>query len=335
MSFLSLEKYLYGAAKPGASVSAAPADTALCQFAQGILGSFGRSVLSGEAFEDLAKELDTLRTGLSTNLPPELLVQIAGRFEDLASSFRERLTKIDQERSEDFRKALTILNEALTHLAAGSERSEICFKKLEESLQTAARVNDLRTLKLQLADVLKFVRQQSELESQQSQGALQNLTEQVRQANDNVSRFGASLPGRDQAIAALSESIRIPSAGKESLYAALFVADALGALRTRHGSQVCDGLLEELSRRDILGILPGGRIFRWSANAVLAVWNSEEELAWVSNHIANACKAPFDHRAFVGARVASFSIPVRSVTMIARGDLREIVPDLDRFEAGR
>ncbi len=334
MSFLSLEKYLYGSAKPGAS-GAAPVDNAYCQLAQDILGSIGRSVLSGEAFEDLALEVEGLRRALGGNAPRELLVEIAGRFEHLASSYRERLTRTDQERSEDFRKALTILNEALTHLAAGSERSEICFTKLEESLQTAVRVNDLRTLKLQLAEVLKFVRQQSEQESRQRQGALLDLTEQIREANDSASRFGASLPGRDQAIAALAESMRTGPGGDATLYAALFVADALGALRGRHGSQVSDGLLEDLSRKNILGILPDGKMFRWSANAVLAIWHSEGELAWVSNHIANACKTPFDHRAFVGTRVATFSIPVRSVTMIARGDLHEIVPDLDRFEAGR
>ena len=337
MSLLSLERYLYGGQKQPPPPAARPEAPPGGHFtlSQNILASISRFMAADEESGDLAEQTSGLGAGFCHDTSANEIQGCIHELERLLEEYRDRQKRREQERAEDFRKVLALLNEAFSHLTAGSERSDSRFKRLETSLSTAAKSEDIRTLKAQLSEVLQFVRQQSEQESQHAQGALKNLGEQMRQVHSSASQFGSSLQVREQAIARLTESIRNEAEGTcKKVYATLFVADALTALRSRHGNQIADGLLEDLSRKDIAAILPEATIFRWGANGLLATWQSDADLSVLTSHVAAKSKAPFDHRAFVGTRVAVFSIPVRSVTMKISSSLSELVPNLDRFEGG-
>jgi hypothetical protein len=167
----------------------------------------------------------------------------------------------------------------------------------------------------------------------QARESLEALSHQLELANRAASRFRVSLPNRDEAITELNRK----ASGAESEarpYVGIFVADVLSALRLRHGNEVSEHLLDEVSRKGILPLVPGGKIFRWSAQSVVAIWSSTKKFAEISTEIASSCQAPFNCRAFVGTRTATFHITMRFVVLDAYRNTAELVRTLDGLAKG-
>jgi GGDEF domain-containing protein len=341
VSLLSLEKFLYSnqAVPHSAPAPAIPAKTGVdyAELLSKILTSIERSVLVGEAIDDLAFDLRALRDELNQELkpdsPPEMPAQAAARLDTLLRIYRERLQKADQERAEDFRKILTILNEAFGQLSSGSERSSSRLKQLETSLQRAAKSENLRLLKTQLSDTLTYIRRESEQDARKNTNALLALNQHIEFAYKAANRFGSSLSERSEAILELAEAAK-REPGEMSSYIALFVADYASSLRARHGGEVADGLLEEVAQRALRPAIPEGRIYRWSESSLIVIWRSESGLPAFRSAIASSCKQLFDYRAFVGTRVATFNVPLRSVVLAAEGNPEDLVQNLDQFVEG-
>lgn len=294
-----------------------------------ILTGVGSSFFIGEALADLSQELDTLRDGLQPDSGAETLASAAKRFSGLLHAFRERLRQADQERAEDFRKVLAILNEAFSNLNTGGDRSDVRLRKLESSLQDATRIDDLRSLKIHLFQTLQFVRKEAEKAREERREALQALGNQITEVHKSAARFRVGLAGRDEALTELASCLKQNESGT-NLYVALFVADSLPALRARHGNEIADGLLDELARTEIQALAPEGKIFCWAPHAVLLVWRSKEDRDKVRK-LGNQLKTPFQYGASVGTRVATFSIALRSLIMQAGEALEQITSHLDQF----
>jgi hypothetical protein len=81
-------------------------------------------------------------------------------------------------------------------------------------------------------------------------------------------------------------------------------------------------------------LFPGGKVFRWSAQSVLTVWHSQKTLAEISASIAGSCEMPFDCRAFVGTRTATFRITMRSAIFNVLTNTTELIRNLDDFSKG-
>lgn len=330
VSFLSLEKYLYAAQKPSGAAVAEP-EPALGYFdlSRKILTTVGSSFFIGEALADLSQELDTLREGLRPESGGETLASAAKHFSGLLHGFVERLRHADQERAEDFRKVLAILNEAFANLNTGGDRSDVRLRKLESSLHDATRIDDLRSLKTHLSQTLQFVRKEAEKEREERREALEALGNQISEVHKSAARFRTGLAGKDEALSELASSLN-QGASDKNLYVALFVADALPALRARHGNEIADGLLDELGRKKIQVLAPEGKVFCWAPHALLLVWRSSEGRDQVRK-LGNQFKTPFQYGASVGTRVATFSIALRSLIMQAGGALEQITAQLDQF----
>jgi hypothetical protein len=335
LSLLSLEKYLYSAFQTPARGSDSRADgSGYYELACWLLLSVSRTVLAAEHLSDIAEQVERLRADLQPGADGESLAKAVERFQVILQTFKGRLRKHDRERADDFRNILSILNEAFASLDSGGERAGVRFKQLERSLHDASKMDDLRSLKVYLSDVLRFVREESEDESRKTRTALEALGAQLEVAHQAAARFsGGGLRGREHGLAYLAEAIN-QGENSEALYAGLFVADALRAVRSRHGNQVSEALLNDISRKLIRQLLPEAQGFEWSSDAVLMVWRSAEKFAAVSHEIRTALNNPFENRAFVGTRVANFTISVRSLLLEARGRVDGIVSKLEQFGTG-
>ena len=111
--------------------------------------------------------------------------------------------------------------------------------------------------------MLAFLHEQTVQERDQTREDLEALSKQLELANRAASRFRRSLPNRDEALAELSRETDPPESGAKR-YAGIFIADVLSTLRLRHGNEVSEHLLHEVSRKNISPLVPGGKVFRWS-----------------------------------------------------------------------
>ena len=181
--------------------------------------------------------------------------------------------------------------------------------------------------------MLAFVHEEVAQEHDQTRVALETLNRQLELANRATSRFRPSLPSRAEAVTELSREANRSESGSKR-YVGLFVADVLSALRLRHGNEVSEQLLHEISHQHLASFFPDGKAFRWSAQSILAVWSSQKELSEVKAAIAHSCQMPFDCRAFVGTRTATFRITMRCAVVETQSNVAGLVRALDEFSQG-
>jgi GGDEF domain-containing protein len=328
LSLLSLEKYLY-APHDGPEIARKPeAVTGYFGFSSSILETV-RSALVGEALADIAKNLDALRESLRPDYDPSALNEFAQRFEELYGQFRDRLKRADQERADDFRKVLGTLSEAVAYLSSGSQTSGSRFQKLEDSLQLATKMEDLGTLRTHLSKVLVNVRQEATQERQQTRGVLEFLGSQIQDSAQAAARFGTGMALRQDAIEEMNAALR-DSGTNGTVYATLFVTDALKQLIVLHGSDISDKLLQEFARKEIQPLAPDGKVFRWSPTSVLLVRRSEKSHEQLRD-AGNTAKSLFEYRTFMGNRLVTFKVAVRSLLVEMRGGFDDILCNLDNF----
>jgi len=289
-----------------------------------------RAALVGEALSDIAAELKSLRDNLEPESHPETLKRSLQRFEELFAQFRDRLKAADQERADDFRKILVALNEAFGYLSAGAETSDGRLRKLESSLQQAAKMEDLGTLKTHLAQVLQSARRDAARERQQARTVLESLGTQIRHSQKTASFLEAGLGTREDAMAELTYVFQETGA-KEPMQGSVFVVDALKRLVSLHSEEIADHLLAELARKEIQPTAPAGRLFRWSPTSVLLLWQGEQDGVESRDAASKSPKSLFEYRAFLGSRIATFKVGIRSLSVPLRGPFDEVIAILDNF----
>lgn len=327
MGLLSLEKYLYaGRPQPEpAAVGSAPAS--YLDFATRALSSIRRSVLVGESLADLSENAEVIRRTLQVESEQQVVSQCAAELEAMLEIFQQRVRTEARQQASDLRNVLDILNETFSHLHTGTEKSAERLKELETGLSRAASIEDMPRLRNHLLKMLDYVRQEGTRDQNETRATLENLTQQIRHANATTSRLCTQLPGRNEALEYIGAEL--PRAG-DNLYAGLFAADSLRAIRVRHGEELGARILQDAAQKHIAPLAADGRVFCWSVNSVLLMWRQTDPSVAPAD-LPSKLGATLQLRAFLGTRVATFSLALRSVVMQASGSVDEFVWTLDRF----
>lgn len=328
MSLLSLEKYLNAGRVPVAAEPTPPCPVSYLDFATRALSSIRRSVFVGEALADLSEDLEGIRRTLQVDSEQEAVTDCARQLEALLETFQQRAREAQQQQATDFRNILDILNEALAHLQAGNEKSSERLKHLGTGLARAAKIEDIAVLRNHLSKMLDYVRQEGKRDQGEAKAALEILGNRIRDAHSATSRFKGQLPGRTEALDSLKANLTPGSRTQES-HAALFIADSLKAIRTRHGDDVAASILHEIGGKRIAALTADANVFCWCSNGILLLWQNDAAAA--PGEILNRLETPLSQKAFTGTRMATFSVPIRSVAMPVMGVLDELVSALDRF----
>jgi hypothetical protein len=287
-----------------------------------------RLVLGRETFADLFEEMGAIRSGLHVENDREILSQSAARVEDVLARYKSRVDQADMDRAADFRNVLDMLNEAMSYLTAGSEKADTSRKHLETDLLLATRIDDISALRKQLSKILNSVREEGRLQREKAREVIASLGAQIQQVHKAQSRFIARLPGRTDALAFLKQNWQPGS--PSNLHLGIFVADSLAQIRERHSDEVANLILQDLGRKQLHPLLPDSQVYEWSPDALLLVWQHPDQVTSGSALLARS-RLPYQQRAFVGGRVAVFSITLRSLVVQARGSIEELVSTLDRF----
>lgn len=293
-----------------------------------ILSSVQRHVLNGDAFNDLSERLSAVRARLGLLSDPSELARQAVEIDSALEIFQSRVKEANRETALDFKKLLNLVNESFSCMQSGSEKSDARLKYLEQSLGQAAKMDSIVSLRQHVSKVLDFVREESKRDLDEKGTRLKSITDQIRQAHEATSRFRVHMPGRAEALEYLKEVLASPDVKPET-NVTLFAADSLKALRTRHGDEIASNILEELARKEVQPLAPEGKLFCWSGTSLLLSWR--HIFGSTSPGLLNPVPSVFEHRAFVGTRVATFKIGVRSGSTRISGGLQDVISTLDRF----
>lgn len=337
---LTLSEYLYARGRKAQSTEPAPAvppepdpETVSLEFAASLIAGVSRHVMAPPEHADLREKLSQA----SGALPKTRNQRESGAVFDAAlREFQTRAEKTSKGQQQDMYKMLTMLNEALMLLASGSERTVSILKQLEVSLERAATIQDVTTLRSKLSEVVRFLREESRKEREQSEASVTSMDQQLREVRESITWLRLDLPGREEALAALqavaAENVTAAGDGRNPL-AAVFVLDRLRAITARYGEDTVRDLVQELVSKHIRPLASESQPFRWSDDAVLLLMPQSPGVEEVNAKITRDADRPFEHKIFAGARVATLRVNMRWVVMpVAAGTT--LNEDIDRFVEG-
>jgi hypothetical protein len=297
MSLVTLERFLRSERKASAPP---PAQEAALPSIVALLSEF-----LGEPAPEPMDDLGHLRTWLS--------------------AWRERQDQISQAKRADLERIFGLLNEALGLAIAGSDRSAGRLGEIEQKLSNAAQTQDLQQLKRRLGDVIDIVRREADKEKAVTRQALAKFEapfEELRATIGQHRRRG----GRDKAIEAILGRIQEPH-----LHAVVLILERLKLIASRHGSGVCDAIVDALESHRLGALGAGERAFRWSEDALLLLVKHPQGKASLQTVVSQGAGTAFDHSVFLGSRTAVFSVPLSSLVIPLGGDPTAAIFEIDRF----
>ena len=293
------------------------------EFATALVDSVTRHVLDGEPYRDIRDDLRLLSESIrSADQPPSS----SEAFDRSIQEFRRRCDDASQTQCSDMRRMLSSMNEALIILASGSDRSLDALRQMEMTLELAATLNDISSLKSKVNDVIRLVSQETVRLRDESPRAISEMNRHITAARDTFHVAPPEYPDRERAVAAMTER-----AGEHPGAVAVFVLQRLHAIVMRYGKETARELLHSLIHGHIQPFAPDARAFVWSDDTALLFVAGVTSFANLKQEIRSKAEVPFEHRFVSGGRLVSLKGSLRATVFALREPVSETVCDIDLF----
>jgi hypothetical protein len=310
---VTLKRYLDSIGKSERPAGSRPAQP-WPAFATALVDSVSRHVLSGEPFSDIREDLRLLSEGFSRSSEPSWP---GAAFDRSFEEFHRRSEDASEAQCRDMRRMLATMNEALLMLASGSDRS-------------VGALNDVRSLKSRVTEVIKLVSQETVRQKKESARAISDLHEQITAAKVAFQPASPEFQDREHAAAALAKA----AGANSTALAGIFVLQRIPAILMRYGNGTAIELLHQLIRERIQPLTPEAQTFVWSDDAAILVISGHSDPAGLNERIRATVEVPFEHRIVAAGRIATLKASVRSVVLPLQQPADRIRQQIDRFVLG-
>jgi hypothetical protein len=323
---VTLKRYLEGMGKSERAAASHPAQP-WPAFTTALVDSVSRHVLAGEPYGDIREDLRLLSENLAQSGEPPLS---SAAFDRSFEEFQRRSEDASQAQCRDMRRMLASMNEALLMLAAGSDRTVGALRQMESTLEHAATLNDIWSLKSRVTEVIRLVSQETVRQREESARAISDLHEQIAAAKVAFQPASGEFQDREHAAAAIANAA---SADSPAL-AGIFVLQRIRAISVRYGKETATELLHQLIRERIQPLAPDAQIFVWSDDAAIMVISGHCDPTALNEHLRATVEVPFEHRIVSGGRIATLKASVRSAVVPLQQPIDRINREIDRFVLG-
>lgn len=180
--------------------------------------------------------------------------------------------------AEEMQAMIAMMAGAIKFLAASSQAGVDELHAVEQSLESASRIDDIREVRLKLSDCLAAVKNETVRLRDESQKQIQVLEKTIESANINMFPVSdevdaaTGLRGRSQAERMIASHIR---EGK-TVTIALFLVDRLAAINLRFGRKAGDEVLRMAAQHLKKSLPQECAPFRWSGPSFLVLIGSAQ-----------------------------------------------------------
>ena len=321
---VTLKPYLEAMRKKQECPAAAAIPGPWPEFATALVDSVSRYVLDGDSYRDIRDDLRLLSESLrAAGQPPSS----SEAFDRSVQEFRRRCEDASQAQCSDLRRMLASMNEALIILASGSDRSLDALRQMEMTLEHAATLNDISSLKSKVNDVIRLVSQETVRQRDEYPLAIAEMNNTITAARTAFHAAQAEYPDRERAVTAMTNTVK-EAAG--SMVAA-FVLQRLPAITVRYGKDTARELVHNLIRDRIHPLAPEAQAFAWSEDTALLVVAAGATSASLKDQIRAKPEIPFEHRFVAGGRLATLKGSLRASVLVIRQPVSQTVCEIDIF----
>ena len=280
----------------------------------------GRSAIPADEHDHAEPRADMARmeARMSLENPSETLVAV-GSVERAIEEYNARVGRSVRQYQTELRGMVGMLTETVSECTSASERSKQRLQGIENRLEKASAIEDIRLLKLQLAECLESLRAEAEDQRKAWAGQMEALASGLHSARTALAADPAGpahttgpdanaapkpldpltgLPRRPKAMEALAEALADPA----KQYAVLFTVERVESANARYGFGIGDQMLQAWQQLLHSWFGDGARIFRWGGPAFLMLIERDAPAQQVRTEIAHRCANRHEKMFNVGNR---------------------------------
>ncbi len=240
---------------------------------------------------------------------------LAGEAIGCTQNYNRGVEKFMHVHSSEMRSIIGLMTQAFLKTSASGEMAASNLRKIEQRLAKTSQLDDLRTIKAQIADAVRDICDEA---ARQERHACQIKTEVERirvpqQAATTGEDFGTSsgLPGR---LAAEQYLLSKTSAGKP-VYVLALCLERLDAINARFGSATRTRLLQSFGKDIARRLAERGQsdeLFHWSGPCFAAVLERDADTNAVRAEAFKIASSKLEQIVDVGARSVLLPLTARS-----------------------
>lgn len=246
--------------------------------------------------ERFRTELEKVDHALNAGPDPKEIFFLTGSTIKIIEEHGRQLKGFLNVRGLALQNMLRMATDAITSISTGCDRSTRRLQDLEAKIERAGMIEDIHTLKAQLAECLGTLQEEMHDRRAESASTVQSINVTTSAAakiapvetdqNDPVT----GLPGAVQARAHL-ESI---SANFNEIYVVVFVLNRIQSINNRYGYGMGDRILATYGEYLTKQFSASDRLFRWRGPAIVAIPEREQGEQMIRREVMRIGAAKLD-----------------------------------------
>jgi diguanylate cyclase (GGDEF)-like protein len=228
----------------------------------------------------------------------------------------------------------TMLTKAMMTISQSSAGTVSRLKEIEKLLQTAAATDDLRAVKLRLAECVEKIREEAEAVARLSAEAVADLENSSDEGDPSRPEsadvdFTTGLPDRSVA----EKELRQCAASNENAFAVIFIAEQVQLINARFGYAAGDQVLKTAKAHIEQSLLPFDRLYRWRGPSFLALLKRLDAVESVREEVSRIATARLETMVEMGNKSVLIPIGVHSAVFAVASPLRLLTHRIDALVA--
>jgi diguanylate cyclase (GGDEF)-like protein len=303
-----------------------------------LLEAIGLHLVEGHADDQTRLRCTLQQASLAVSraaTPAEYLMETRAIIQALAD-YTFRTNQIIHRNRTELQTMVGMLTKAVQSIAAGAGDSVVRLQEMEGQLAASTQIEDVRLLRLRLADCLTAIREETTMQRNQQAQALETL----RANNERPGAAGASpsigktdtvtgLGDRGAAEAEINDAIR----AQRKAFAAVMVLDRLRSYNAAFGYEVGDKVLRHFA--EFIGdrMRHGCQLFRWTGPAFLMLIDRASRPETVREEFSSLMSQPFEHNVQTARRSIHLPVKCRWTLLPMMAAPRLLMQRIDTFVA--
>ncbi len=264
-----------------------------------------------EEYDRFRDDIQALVRQLNHDPIAEALVVSGAAIQALAE-YNQRVSRIPRMRQAELQSIVTMLTDTIKSLSTAGAASLSRLQDIERRLEKASEIEDMRALKIHLADCLKGLQMEQKRQAAVNQVQVAALRSELRR-NEQALRAEqvvesldllTGLPSRPAAEEALSACCE-HGAGT---YAVAFVVERIMSINTRFGHAAGDQVITLMGDHLKRSFSVDDRLYRWTGPSFLLILKREQLLAEVRAEVVRSLSVRLEKTLEIGKR--SVLLPV-------------------------
>lgn len=304
-----------------------------------LLQGIGLHAVAGDETElrKFREELEQLTQQVTRETKAQDLLVAVGRALQLLQDYNSQTTRLLRAQGLELQNIIAMLTETLAAISGGNDRATERLQAIEREIEKATQAEDIKVLKVRLADCLEDLRQAIEQQRRESASLVAQtragLDQAVARAANGLSGSGldplTELPTRvaaEEALARLRQEHR-------KAYIGLFYVERLQLINSRFGYAAGDQVLIYFAEHLRRNVAREDQIFRWGAAGFVVLFEREMGEEEFHAELSRIASQRLEKTVHIGGR--SVLLPVSAhwsmLPIYAEATLEKLVRRIDKF----